>query len=81
MSDDYTAAILEDVKHKFDTIIDGQTLLAPMSQKLNDVEERLIRVEGDVKIIKKVVTSHSRELRDHEHRITKLEDDDDREYA
>ncbi len=77
---DNDAVLLEDIDHKLEAILEGQTLLAPMSQKLNKVDERLMRVESDVKIIKKVVTSHSQQIANHETRLTKLEDDD-LEYA
>jgi hypothetical protein len=56
MSDDYTGILLEDIDHKLDAILESQVLLAPMSQKLNDVDERLSHVEADVKVIKAAVT-------------------------
>jgi hypothetical protein len=69
---DHDMVLLEDINHKFDAIMEGQALLAPMARKLDNVEERLIRVESDVKIIKKVLTGHSRQLRKHDKQIAAL---------
>lgn len=73
MGDNYTGALLEDIDHKIDLILEAQAALTGVPQKINEIDARLIRVEGDVKVIKKVVTEHSRELRDHYKRITTLE--------
>jgi len=79
---DNDLVLLEDIDHKLDAIIEGQTLLAPMSRKLDEVDERLTVVEADVKVIKKVVTDesritrhHTKLLNDHETRISDLEGD------
>jgi|GEM_PF-1827328 len=77
---DNDAVLLEDIDHKLDALLEGQTLLAPMSRKLDNVDERLTRLEADVKVIKKVVTDesrvtrqHTKRLNNHETRITDLE--------
>jgi hypothetical protein len=69
MNDDYTAILLEDINHKFEAILEGQVLLAPMSQKLNNVDKRLVRVENYMKIMKKVLVGLSRESKHHAQRL------------
>jgi hypothetical protein len=67
------AVLLEDIDHKLDALLEGQTLLAPMSRKLDNVDERLTRLEADVKVIKKVVTDESRVTRRHTKRLNNQE--------
>lgn len=62
----YEGALLEDINHKFDAILEGQQSLANVPRKLDDIDERLGRVESDVKAIKAVITNH-------EGRIIRLE--------
>jgi len=62
MKDDYVGALLEDIDHKFDVILESLSFMATKTQ-LQAVADRLERVESDVKIIKRVVTEHSKELK------------------
>ena len=87
MSDHYTGLILEDINHKFDIMIEALSLTAKSSE-LKVINERLIDVENDVKLIYKIVSDesqvtrkHTSTLSDHEIRITDLEDEDNLEYA
>lgn len=79
MGKNYTAVLLEDINHKFDFIVESLAGMAT-AQQLQAVDDRLVRVENNVKIMKKVLREHSRELQyhggrlnNHEKRITKLE--------
>ncbi len=79
MANYYTAVLLEDINHKFDFIVESLAGMATAKQ-LQAVDDRLVRVENDVKIMKKVLGEHSCELDkhdkrliNHDTRITKLE--------
>jgi hypothetical protein len=79
MNDHYDGVLLEDINHKVDMILESQAALAT-SMELGAVDERLIRVETNVEIIKRVVTEHStsikqqnNRLNSHNKRITTLE--------
>ncbi len=78
MNDDYLGVLLEDIDSKLDAVLESQSTMATALQ-LKAVDERLTRVEVDVKVIKRVVTEQSRDLqrhdiqlKDHEGRITAL---------
>ncbi len=64
---------LEDINHKFDAIMESQAAMSPVPRKLDAIDERLGRVESDVKIIKAVVTDHSAQLNNHDKRLVNLE--------
>ncbi|HUD06499.1 MAG TPA: hypothetical protein VMR34_01300 [Candidatus Saccharimonadales bacterium] len=44
-----------------------------ISKKVDLLEEDMKEVKSDIKVIKAAVTDVSRHLKDHEHRITRLE--------
>ena len=76
------AVLLEDMNHKLDILLEGFSLIAPMSRKLDNVDERLTRLEEKVDVITQVVThesqvtrTHAKRLNNHETRITDLEGD------
>lgn len=69
---DNDAVLLEDIDHKLDALIEGQTVLAPMARKLDDVDKRLTNLETDVKVIKKVVTDESKVTRGHGKKLNDL---------
>jgi wobble nucleotide-excising tRNase len=80
MSDDhYAGALLEDIDSKLDLILESQATLAT-SHELKAIDERLTRVEDNVELIRRVVTETNRDVKNHENRISDLEDDD-LEYA
>jgi hypothetical protein len=58
-------ALLEDIDSKLDIVLEGQSVLAT-SLELKAVDERLTRVEEDVKVIKSVVTATNVDLQDHQ---------------
>lgn len=69
----YEDALLEDIDDRLKGILEGQDSLAHVPKQLNDMDDRLRNVESDVKVIKKVVTEHSYELKAIKTRITKHE--------
>jgi len=70
---DYDGILLEEVRHMFLAIREGQKSLAHVPKQLDDIHMRLSNVESDLKIIIKVVSGHSNQLDNHEARITTLE--------
>lgn len=44
-----------------------------IKQKVSEVDERLINVESDVKVVKAAVTDLSREQHEHDRRLSQLE--------
>ena len=79
MSEHYYGELLEDINHKFAFIVESLSGMATAKQ-LQAADDRLVRVENDMKIVKRILGEHSRELRhisgrvdNHETRITKLE--------
>ena len=71
--DHYEGALLEDMQSDIKLILEVVIPLAGLPAQLRKVDERLQIVEADVKIIKKVVTAHSKQLNNHETRILALE--------
>ena len=71
-NDHYEGALLREIDRKVDIILESVSTLATSGQ-LVAIDERLTRVESDVSIIKKVVTAQSRDLRNHNRRLQKLE--------
>ena len=73
-------AIIEDIDDKLDLILEAHAALAPLPERVNEIEERLAKVESDTCVIRRVVTEYSQELKiinqklDHHHsRLGKLE--------
>ncbi len=64
--------LLEDMDGKLDVILESLSFMAT-KEDLRAIEDRLINVESDVKVIKAVVTGHGQDLQGHDHRIVKLE--------
>ena len=78
---DNDTVLLKNISHKLDVLLEAQSIMAT-SMQVKAIDKRLIGVEADVKVIKKVVTDESRvtrrhtsRLNNHETRITDLEDD------
>lgn len=75
-TDHYEGALLEEINDRLKGIQEGQDSLAHVPEQLNNIDKRLRTVESDVKIIKSVVTEHSRDIKDLKKlktRVTKLE--------
>ncbi|MGI9027659.1 MAG: hypothetical protein ACR2FM_02330 [Candidatus Saccharimonadales bacterium] len=69
----YEGALIEDVNHKFSLILEVVGSLKDLPAKVDRLNNRLMRVESDVQVIKKVVTAHSYQINDYEERMTKIE--------
>ncbi len=73
MKDSYVGILLEDIDGKLDALLEGQTLLAPMARRIEDMDDRLINVESSLAAAIAVLTGHSQDLQGHDRRIIKLE--------
>lgn len=69
---DYDTVLLEDMNHKLDSLLEGQTAMGHMPRKLDEIDDRLCRVESDVGAIKLVLKDHSRILNEHSRDIAEL---------
>jgi hypothetical protein len=65
-NDHYEGALLEDMNHKFDVILEYLTPLASVPSDVAQLKDDMTVVKADIKTIKAVVTNH-------EGRITKIE--------
>ncbi len=68
--DKYIGVLLEDVNSKFDLIIE---LVTPLPVAIAQLQDDMRIVKSDVAVIKRVVGDHSITLKNHEHRLQKLE--------
>lgn len=66
----YEGALLEEINSKVDRLTEA---LADVPARVCSIDERLSIVETDVKVIKAAVTDQSKQLHDHEQRLTQLE--------
>jgi uncharacterized protein YoxC len=65
--------LLEDMNHKFTAILEGIAALAGVPAMLIEINERLTRLEDSAKTMRAAITDQSKQLNNHETRITKLE--------
>lgn len=73
MSDDRVAVLLEDIQGKLTSLADSVSVLA---QDMHDVKQTIApipQMAGDIAVMNKVLTNHSRQLNDHETRLQALE--------
>ena len=70
--DNYTAILLEEIRDQFRAVIEMVSQMQDNMQFLAKTAELEV-VKDDISVIKKVVTDISRQQKDHEKRITKLE--------
>lgn len=68
----YTAILLEEIRDQFRAVIEMVSQMQDNMQFLVKTAELEV-VKDDIRVIKKVVTDISRQQKDHEKRITKLE--------
>ncbi len=71
--DHYMGALVEDMYDKITKIMEILSIMAPLPAQVKKLSEDVDEIKADVKVIKHVVTSHSKELKDHDHRIKVLE--------
>lgn len=65
--------ILEEINDKLERILEATDTLKDVPSDIRDIKERLITVESNVKTVKAVVTDQNSDLKNHEIRITQLE--------
>lgn len=70
---DKNGILLEEVRHMFQAIREGQVSMAHMPKKLDVIDARLDNLESDVSAIKEIAKSYGFQINDHEPRITDLE--------
>jgi hypothetical protein len=70
---DNDAVLLEDIDHKLSAVLEGQDAMAHLPGAVTKLQEDMTEVKADIKTVIAVVTDHSRQLTNHEVRITGLE--------
>lgn len=70
--DDYMVLLLEQIRDQNRVLMEGQRQQATR-EDITELREAVVQLQADVKVIKAVVTDHSRELANYEHRIARLE--------
>jgi hypothetical protein len=65
--------LLEDINHKLAAILEGQASLAGVPAQLQQIDNRLMSLEGDVKVVKAAITDFSQEQQAHGARLDRLE--------
>ena len=61
-NDHHQGVLLEDMNHKFDVILEYLKPLSGLPAKVDRIDERLERVESDVKVVKVVLKDHSKDI-------------------
>lgn len=69
----YKGALLEDIRDQLQAVLEGQVSLAGVPQAIADLQTDMNDVKADIKVIKAVVTDQTYELKNQEHRLTRLE--------
>ena len=70
--DNYTNVLLEQIRDQNKALLEAAAHQATHDD-IYRLEERMTTIEQDVKVIKAVVIDQSKELADHDHRISHLE--------
>jgi len=70
--DNYTQVLLEQIRDQNKALLEAAANQATRDD-IYRLEERMTTIEQDVKVIKAAVTDQSKELAEHERRITRLE--------
>jgi hypothetical protein len=71
-NDHYTGILLEDLHHKFDTLIEAFVSLRHEVKTKLATKEEIGEVKTDIKIIRTLLTEHSWQLGNHEQQIKRL---------
>lgn len=71
--DHYVGAMLEDIDHKFDAIMEGQQSLAHVPGQLENIEKRLDRMEVKSDAFEVWLKDHDKVIRSHDKRLVRLE--------
>src|SRR5713226_1443690 len=73
MSDDYTGHILEQVLDEIKAVHELVAEVPKMARKLDRVEQDVVELKQGMNAVEAAVRDSSRELADHDRRITRLE--------
>jgi len=73
MKDDHVTVIIEDMNSKFDAVIESVSGLTTDVKELKKIIPDVAELKDDVKVIRVAVTDQTKQLNDHETRITSLE--------
>ena len=71
--DHYHDALLEHIDDQLKGIAEGQAAMASVPGDINEIKDRLTSVESRLTTIEAAVTDQGHQVRDHEVRITHLE--------
>lgn len=69
----YEGALLEDVNHKFDVILEYLRPLARLPHDVDELKDDMTVVKTDIRTIKHTIKGQSKDHRQLEKRVTKLE--------
>lgn len=72
IDNNHIAILLEEIRDQNKVLLEGMKDL-PTRQEFNELKHTVDGIEGNVRIIKAVVTDQSKQLQDHDHRIGDLE--------
>jgi septal ring factor EnvC (AmiA/AmiB activator) len=72
-SDHYTQLILEEIRDQNRALLEGQQLMLGMPAKVNKIEGDVSELKTDMKAVKAALQATNLDVKDHEKRITKLE--------
>ena len=73
ITSDNFGLVLEHIESRLAAILEGQAAMVTVPTRLRIIDDRLANIETDMSAIKAVVTDHSRQLDNHEIRITDIE--------
>jgi hypothetical protein len=72
-TDHYTGVLLEDMNHRLKLIQEALDALQGVPEELRQMRERLDKVDDWSDVAKLVIKDHSKTLKKHDLRLTKLE--------
>lgn len=80
MQDEHKEVLQEEISGKLDLVLEATNSLSAVPKRLKSIEDRLERIEGDLselkgntKATKAAVTDQTKQVKDHELRISQLE--------
>ena len=71
--DNYIGMLLEEIRDQNRAVLEAVGVMQQQVAKLPTIEEEIRELKADVKVIKAAVTDQSKQLDEHERRITRLE--------
>lgn len=71
--DHYVGALLEDINHKFDALMEGQQAMASVPGDIAQLKSDMFDVKNDIAAIKAVAKDHEKMIKNHDKRLIRLE--------